>query len=576
MLLHRKRSATASRRAGLLAAAAMIALALACPAAAQEGVEMRGLPGDEELSGIFARARENRRAEQEETEAEAQQQIYRAAGPGALPDRGPLPLPAESIFEDGGGDAADDLRGPIVPRAYTPSTARARAEAARREAEARPASAAERRQAEARAREAGVDPQAAGRERVEEADALDRETVAAVGRDNERARPIEQQTLAPAENPYAPIGMRAGRFVVTGTLEQGLTATDNADYSPAGGEAVLSETTLRLNADSDWSRHSASISAYASQRESISGVALSETRGGIDAGFRLELADGWGASAAGGYEIGPESATSPIDFTGTASQPVRQKLTASLGIAKDVGKLRLGLTGEVERLVYSDADLSGGGTLSQADRDATLVTGALRLGYAVSPALTPFIELETGRRVYDLAVDSAGYRRSADRHAARAGLAFDLSEKFSGELSAGYVRENFDDPRLVPVEGPSLAAAIDWSPVRGTIVRFAGDTTVEGTTTAADSGSILYAGSLAVERQMRANLTGTASLGFGWRDYAGTGDSENYLTAEAGLTWWLNRHAGLSGRLRHERFRSSLAGRDYDISSAFLGLKFQR
>ncbi len=103
-------------------------------------------------------------------------------------------------------------------------------------------------------------------------------------------------------------------------------------------------------------------------------------------------------------------------------------------------------------------------------------------------------------------IDTAGYERFCDRYGfARAVL--DLTEKLYGEVSAGYLREAIDDPRLRPVEGPTLAAALNWSPIRGTLVRLSGDTAVEGTTSAGDSGSILYSGRLSVERELRANLT---------------------------------------------------------------------
>jgi hypothetical protein len=541
-----------SFRPTLLAATVLVACWPHPPAFAQMEWELRGLPTEEELAGIGERYRRDR-----EAAGDAQREPYRPSSPGALAED----TPAGGTSSD---DAGLDFTDTPAPSRYTPSTARARARQA---------------QAQAVATEPEVEEEPAqGLAVVREpsAGSLDREALGAIERENPRAAAIEGRGIAPEANPYAPLGMRAGRFIVNGTLEQGVTATSNADYSAAGTSAVLSETTLRLNAASDWSRHSASLSAWGIHRETISGFDLSETRAGIDARLDLDLADGWGAFAAAGYERGPESATSPIDFTGIVGQPIRQRLKAEFGVEREAGKVLVGLAGKVERDLYDDADLAGGGTLSQRDRDATLATATMRLGYQVSPALTPFVEFEGGRRSYDLALDSASYARSADRYAARAGLAFDLSEKFSGEVSAGYVREDFDDPRLAAIEGPSLAAEVDWSPVRGTVLRLSGDTRVEGTTTAADSGSILYTGALAVERELRANLTGTAALGAGWRDYVGAGGNDRFLTAEAGLTWWFNRHAGLSGRLRQEVFRSTLPNRSYDITSVFLGLRFQR
>ena len=49
------------------------------------------------------------------------------------------------------------------------------------------------------------------------------------------------------------------------------------------------------------------------------------------------------------------------------------------------------------------------------------------------------------------------------------------------------------------------------------------------------------------------------------------------LNAEAGATWWLNRYAGLTGRLRHENAAQQPAGpRLRPTNSVFLGLKLQR
>ncbi len=214
--------------------------------------------------------------------------------------------------------------------------------------------------------------------------------------------------------------------------------------------------------------------------------------------------------------------------------------------------------------------------MSQEDRNYTLATLSLRAGYEVSPALTPFIEAEIGRRSYDLEQDTAGYRRSADRHAVKGGVEIDLGEKMNGEVSAGWLRESFDDDRLAPVSALLLDGALAWSPMRGTILRLTGATTVEGSTTAADSGSVLYATRLELRREVRHDLTLGALGGISFRDYVNSADTETTLAAELNATWWMNRFAGIDGRVRHERFDSTLPNRDYDESSVYLGLKLQR
>jgi hypothetical protein len=424
--------------------------------------------------------------------------------------------------------------------------------------------------------DAGPDAETTGTIPARSIDEDDQERNRREERTNQREQAIEGLRQKPDDDPYAALGIPAGGFILRPSLETGLTGTTNANSSHGGKGAILSESTLRLNAISDWSDSKATIDAFGSFRKSISGQDVSEPSAGINASLEVPLGKDYVARGTFGYSLTPESPSSPGFIAGTVGEPLTQSITGSLGIEKQAGKLRLGLTGNVERDVYGDAKLVGGGTVSQHERDSTLVSATLRAGYEVSPALVPFVEGEIGRRYYDLTADSAGFRRSADRIGIRAGVALDFGEKLRGELSAGYLREKADDPRLPAIAGPSINTALNWSPVRGTTVALNSSTIVEGTTTSGDSGDLLYSSELSIERQMRANLTGTASIGGLYRDYSGSNGHDFIWNAELGMTYWLNRYFGITGRLRHEELTSNLPDRDYKTESVFLGVKVQR
>lgn len=392
----------------------------------------------------------------------------------------------------------------------------------------------------------------------------------------ERTASIEGQNKKVEDDPFAATGVKWGSFVIRPTIEQGLTATSNGDSSNAGKSALLSETALRFSAASDWRENSATIDGYGLFRETVSGYPVHNAQGRIEGQLNVDLDNELRAIAKLGYEAVPESASSPDAIAGVSSQPLRQTVNGSLGIEKDVGKMRYALTGAVAHDFYGDAKLSDGTSLSQKERDSTLYTATLRTGYEISPAITPFTEIEVGRRTYDLRFDTDGFERSSTRLGARAGLQLDMGEKLSGEFSAGWLREAIDDDRLEAISGATINADLKWSPERGTMIGLTGKTTVEGTTTAGQSGDILYSGRLTGERRIRANLTGNAALGLDWRDYIGIDGHDMTLSAEAGLTWWLNRYAGLTSRVRTEKLTSNLPGRDYTANSIYLGLKVQR
>ncbi len=394
--------------------------------------------------------------------------------------------------------------------------------------------------------------------------------------ESERERAIEARDRIADASPFAPVGLRLGTFNLFPSLEQGIGWTSNAGLVPGGRPSTFSETTLRLNTSSDWSRHSSYLNAYGTYRRSIAGERLSELEAGLDGQVRLDLADGYFATLGAGYTVRPESPTAPGAVADVVSRPNRHVLTGSAAVGREFGPVRVSATGRVARDMYDRARLSDGTTLSQRDRNSTLATVALRGGYSLSPALTPFAEVEGGRRLYDQRLDAGGYARSANRYAVRGGLELDFAEKLQGEISAGWLTERPDDARLASISGLALDARLDWSPVRGTNVGLTGTTAVEGTTTPGATGAVLYTGALTLSREIRSDLTATALLGADYRRYQGTGEHDVTLRGELGLTWWMNRYVGLTGRVRHEMQKSSLPDRDARATSVFMGMRLQR
>ncbi|MER8712798.1 outer membrane beta-barrel protein [Mesorhizobium sp. M1295] len=506
---------------------------------------------------------------------------YRPASPGALPD-------------DGTGEAAATTGGTFDPPAASDDPFADPAPPPRR----RP-SATQRAVEEGKAKDEAVDNKKRKRgatataatpttddtdtAAIDEQDTANRRAVTIDSAERlkldpgaERTEAIEGQDKKNEDDPFAATGIQLGSFVIRPTLEQGLTYSTNADSSSLGKPALLSETTLRFNAVSDWRENSATIEGYGIFRETLSGYDVHEAQGRVDGTLNIDLDNDLRAIAKLGYEAVPESASAPDAIVGAVGQPVRQTVSGSLAVEKDAGKMRFALTGAVEHDIFGDAKLSSGGSLSQKGRDSTLYTAILRTGYEISPAITPFTEIEVGRRAYDLRVDPNGFQRSSTRLGARAGVELDLREKLTGEFSVGWLREAIDDNALPAISGATVNADLKWSPERGTTIGLTAQTTAENTTNAGESGDMLYSSSLTGERQIRANLTGNAALGVEWRDYTGSDDHDLTLSAEAGLTWWLNRYAGLTTRVRTEKLTSNLVGRDYTANSIFVGLKLQR
>lgn len=380
----------------------------------------------------------------------------------------------------------------------------------------------------------------------------------------------------PEANPFAPLGIRSGNFMLRPSLEQGLRATSNSKNSSSGKSAVLSETQLRMDIQTDLPRHAAFLNLTGNWIKTISGDDVSEPFLLLNSGLRLDLDNQSRLNFGFDYMLRRESASSPNSLDIADENPLFHTLSGTVGIERE-GNLLFGRAdARFDRNIYGDADLIGGGSISQSDRNNNYVSAKLRGGFQVSAALKPFVEVELGKRIYDDKYDHNGFQRSGNQYAANAGLMFDLGEKFNGELSVGYLRAQLDDDRLRNVDGLAFNALVNWSPRRGTDVALNARTLVEGATTANVSGSLLYLASLEVNHNIRSNLMLTAGLDTRIRDNKDNTGFDYMYGVQIGATYWINRFVALNARLRHEQMKSDLASRDYRSNSIYVGMKLQR
>jgi hypothetical protein len=384
--------------------------------------------------------------------------------------------------------------------------------------------------------------------------------------------PLGQRSRTAEDDPFAATGIALGAWRLVPTFEQGVTSTIEKNRS-----TFSSQTTLRLGGTADGSGLSGQTEAYLSLSKPLNGT---DHNLGIEYGLTGDLTktltnDLRLTLDANAVRV-RESASSPYLPSGLVQGPYSNNIDASLGLEKAVGKVRLGAKFNLERQFYGDVNDATGTPVSQSDRNYTFASLALRGGYTISPALTPFVELEVGRRIYDQTSDRNGERRSATRLGMRGGIAYDLGDKLRGETAIGWIHENIDDASLATIAGLRFDSSLTWSPQRGTSVVLATSTEVEEATSAGSSGALLYAGTLGITQQIRRDLTGTVTLGATYRDFVGSNANDVLLSAQASAVWWLNRRLGFTGRARYEKTLSTDASRETGTATIFAGIRVRR
>jgi len=384
--------------------------------------------------------------------------------------------------------------------------------------------------------------------------------------------PIDGQEQ-PVE-PIDPTGIRLGTFLLRPSVNQGIDTEITRSNGSRTRRDYLS-TTVRGTLSSDWSRHSLTVTGDGTLERNIGGDDRGERpETNIDADLRLDLADDTVAHITGGYSFTREDDYDPNAVGGAATQSGVHEFTGGASVERDLGRVRGTAALDLSRAIYTDAKLSDGSVLSMKDRNRTGIDGRLRLGYELSPALIPYVEVATGHTFYDRSKDNSGYARSSRNYAARTGVEFDLGEKLRGEIGTGYEFVDYEDSRLKSVDAITFNGNATWSPQRGTDVDLGLRTTIQDSTTPGESGWAEYQFTAALAHEMRddlvARLTGSTTL----RDFSGGQSNETVWIAGAGLSWAINRYLDLTGDVEYEQANGG--GADDRIVRAGVGLTLKR
>ena len=382
------------------------------------------------------------------------------------------------------------------------------------------------------------------------------------------------------EDPFLPVGFRAGTWQVFTRLEQAVGYATNSSFSAGGRPGPFSQTDANVTIRSDWSRHQATITADGSYRRSWDADGGSGAPGipsaGITGDLRLDLPDNHTVNLSTGYGYTTESASSASLDANVVNRPGVHTAGASAELVNGGGLLAATLRGSFDRVWFEDAQLSNGSAMSQQDRNNNLYRLTSRLTYAAPPALKPFIQTGIGTRLYDTDVDRNGDDRDSLIFDLRAGLELDFGDRLSGEVALGYLSENYAGANLETIGTPSMNAAIEWSPQRDTVIKYNAATSISGSTTAGDSGSVVQSYNVEAERRIRDNLAvnaiGSVEFDRAWSD----GSVDRTYTIGAGVEYWISRFLSVTSDVEYQRFETARPGAAWDSTSVRVGIAVQR
>lgn len=411
---------------------------------------------------------------------------------------------------------------------------------------------------------------------VSELNQVDRADAASLARLNDRVGSVDDLPLNNGDDETSVPGFMLGSLLLRPTLSERIVHESN-QYGPTKTRRIYSETTLSGTLQSDWSRHQLTVDGLATFQKNLSGTGTEQPNANLDTRLRLDLLNDMTTLLGAGYSYSQESRTDPNAIAGATTQSGIHELRASIGLQKNLGILRGTTSLEVTRRMYGDATLLNGDSVLVDDRDTLGAELTARIGYALSPALIPFLEASVGREKYDQRIDNTGAERSSTTYGIRGGAEFDLGEKLTGEFAAGYVVRSIDDSSLSDISGFTLDGEVNWSPRRGTDIATGLNTTIESATAAGEAGSVVYEFDTTLTQQVHSSIVARLGVNAGLRDYdsrSGRSNQKSYGVS-TGLTWNINRYLDLDADASYTRTKEP-GVTDEKTTRFGLGLRLRR
>lgn len=365
---------------------------------------------------------------------------------------------------------------------------------------------------------------------------------------------------------FDPLGIRAGGFLIYPSLQVGGEYDSNVFATEKKAEDDFGLLLRpRLNAISQWSRHSLNVSLFGDF--------------GIYEEFDENNYQDFGASINGRLDITRdnelfaelalqrrhEGRESP-ESVGSQDLVTYFDGLARLGYRHDFNLVYVVVSGAVNRLDFQEEDFN------EDRRDLVDLTGDLRIGYKVSPRFNVFVQGDYTVVRYDKTPDNAGFDRDSTGFGVSVGSDIDITGILFGEVRLGYISRKYDDGDLDDVNGPGGQARLTWNVTGLTSLIFEASGGIVETTQNGASANLQSDVSAEVQHELLRNLILLGRLRFTRDDFQGIDRTDHTYRARVGARYLLNRNLSVDGGYEFATRDSDVNGADYDRHLVRIGL----
>lgn len=363
---------------------------------------------------------------------------------------------------------------------------------------------------------------------------------------------------------YDPHGLRFGGFTLHGSLDLGVTNTDNVFAEDTGeDEDTIFTAGLRGRLASNWSRHSLSFEAGATSAnfDEFSSEDYDTSFAGV-AG-RLDIGSSSNVSAQARVSHDVESRRDPDAPPQGTPRAEYDRTDVAISATHRFNRFRVGATA-------AQVEQEFDGAQSFRDFDETSFTG--RVEAELTPRLGLLLQARTDERDYDNTPTLSSEGRTY-----LAGVTINFTDLMQGEIAIGQFERDYDDPAIGSVDGVAASANLEWYITRLTTLSFSANRNAEqyvGATTAVPFVESRFGAR--VDHELLRNLILSAGVQTGSREYDGLiSRDDDFVYADLGMEWFVNRRLVVRGAVEHTDVSSNVPTIEFDETSATLGVSLR-
>ncbi len=281
------------------------------------------------------------------------------------------------------------------------------------------------------------------------------------------------------EDPYEPKGFTAGNFLLKPALELTTGFDSNPQRVPGGAGSPVIVIAPVLLVRSQFDRHQLNADLRVSYVDETRLQQLNRPTVDAKVNGRYDLTDTMALNGEGHVAVdGDDPGTAR--FTNRFQKiPLVSTVGGSAGFAKKIDNVEVSLKGTTDAVRFQDVTLTDGQRLTNQDRNFNQYGAQGRISYAVTPEISPFVDVAIDRRIHNQPVDIDGFRRDSTGTAVETGVTFAMTDKLTGDVAIGYLVRQYQDMMLRPVSGFIADANLVWQFSKETTIQFGAKSQVD-------------------------------------------------------------------------------------------------